>query len=570
MTKMRVGFRCVFSEIAGYLAAVLLLAAGCQAPGKPKPPEGAGGDPRNSGSSPAAAALDAWRAQSLENLDATLVSMDAAVGQHQLDPDFWELYGVTMIQLMVRELAAGRSTSHLPEDAADALHEALKLDPGRTSARVSLAHAQRLGGDAAAAWTSAAQAWSELDRDQADLADLEEIGRCGLLVTIQSLQAGGAVPAAAEVSELALRSAVARGGWSACLPLFDLHAWQKHWEPAAEAARMGLLADPPRETLYERLRGLGGNNRNLQVATLEAVRRGKPNDGPLLWYSGEALFFQGREARTSRDTLKALEAFQRAEECFLQAQSARPDFAASCQEWLHLIRVQQAWLLRDEGRSELAAAALVAALAAAPERLEAKAEPDTLRLAIEAVAADLNRARNLAAARQFLRDVCAIHGSNADWLNNLGFFCRELGVAAAEAGDAQSAADLFEESWSVYSRAAELAPEDARIVNDRALIAVYYLDEHWDLAEQELHKAIQIGTRQLAELPSDVPETEHRYVDEAVGDAWENLAYLQLMRRHRTEQVEEFLAESLKHFPHERRSGVIRLREQLSEALRQP
>lgn len=235
---------------------------------------------------------------------------------------------------------------------------------------------------------------------------------------------------------------------------------------------------------------------------------------------------------------------------------------------MHLLRVQQAWTLRDEGRRQEAGVLLIAILTAAPARLEPVAEPDTLRLAIEAVAADFFRENDLAGAREFLGGICRVHSTDANWLNNLGLACRDLGVAATEAGDSAGAATLFEESWGAYSRAVEYAPADARIVNDRALIAVYYLDEHWDLAERELHRSIQIGTRQLAELPADVPEAEHRYVDEAVGDAWENLAYLQLVRRHRTEMVEEFLTESVKHFPHERRQGVALLRARLAEAQR--
>lgn len=570
MTKMTVGFRCVFSQIARDLAAVMVLTAGCQSPAEPAAPLSSVPEPPPSSPGPNAAALEALRELRRESLDAALAQMDASVAALEADPAFWELYGETTILLLERELAAGRSISHLPEDAVSALEEALAREPGRSSARLLLAQARRHAGDAAGAWEAAAQAWQELDPETAELRQLEEIGRCGLLLTIRSLQAGEPAPAAAEVSAQALGRCVDRGGWSAALPLFDLHAWQAHWEPAAEAARLGLLAEPPVETLYERLRGLGGNNRNLQVATLEEVRRGKPADGQLLWYLGEAQFFQAREARGALDTLKAHELLQRAEESFLQAQSARPDFAGSCSEWLHLIRVQQAWTWRDEGSLEPASAALIGALAAAPERLEAAADPDTMRLAIEAVAADFLRGGNLAGARQFLGEICRLHSTDANWLNNLGFICREMGVAAAEAGDAAGAAARFEESWSAYSRAVELAPADARIVNDRALIAVYYLDEHWDLAEQELQKAIQIGTRQLAELPADVPEAEHRYVDEAVGDAWENLAYLQLVRRQRTEGVEGFLAESVKHFPHERRSGVARLRELLAAALRQP
>jgi hypothetical protein len=565
MTQMVVGFRCDFTRIAGWLAASGLCACSEPIPA-PTPPTQFPVPERTL----AVPALDELRALQLQDLSGALTRMDECVGAYSANAEFWQLYGETMLTLFETELAAGRTIAYLPEDAAACFDTAISLTAtgDATGAQIGLAHALRLANDPEGAW-AAAQAALEGGGALED-AQREEIGRAGLVHVIARLQEGEPAPASAEGAARALAVALAAGRASAAVPLFDLHAWLGQWEAAADAALRGLLTLPPADDLLARLRSLGSAQRNLHVATLEEARRARADDGAVLWFLGEALFFQGREARSANDTLKAAECFDRADECFTQAQSARPDFAGSCREWLHLIRVQRAWTLRDEGRTALAADAAIAALAAAPERLEAAPTPDTLRLAVEAVAADFFRAEDLAGARDFLRRVCALHDADADWLNNLGFFCRELGVAAGERGDAAGAGILFEESWSAYSRAAELAPEDARIINDRALIAVYYLDEHWDLAERELHRSIEVGTRQLAEMRSDVPEQEHRYVDEAVGDAWENLAYLQLVRRQRTEGVEEFLDESVKHLPFSLRGGVARLRELLAEAQRQP
>jgi hypothetical protein len=103
------------------------------------------------------------------------------------------------------------------------------------------------------------------------------------------------------------------------------------------------------------------------------------------------------------------------------------------------------------------------------------------------------------------------------------------------------------------------------VVNDRALIAVYYRDEDHDLAEQELHRSIALGTAALAEMDENVPQSEHEYVDMAVGDAWENLAYLYLVRRGEIGESEHFLRQSVKHFPYEERTGVQHLRVVLAE-----
>ncbi len=503
-------------------------------------------------------------------LGATLARMDEAVGTYRTDPAFWMLYGQTTLDLFEEALAAGRTLGQLPQDAEVSFREALTLNPQDREARLGLARALRLEGQGEAAWKEALQTWSaSLRHEDWRVPDLLEVGRSALAWTAERVNAGGGVPAAASTGVQALESAAKAGEAAAWLPLYDLYAWQNLFEAAADAAARGLSSGLAGDEIYGRLRGLGSHERNLQIGTLERVREARPEDPRLAWYLGEALFFQGQETRRAMDVLKSAEVLDRAEEAFTLAQSLEPSFAGSCEEWRHLLRVQRAWLYRDDGRLAEAAEAVAAALEAAPERLEAAPDPDSLRLAVDAVAADLFRSGRVADAAAFLRRICAAHDANGDWMNNLGFFLRELGVAAQEQGD-PAAQDHFEESWLAYSRAVELAPEDARIVNDRALIAVYYLDEHWELAERELHRSIALGSQQLAEFPADVPLTEHRYVDEAVGDAWENLAYLQLIRRHQTDRVQEYLDESIQHYPFARRNGVALLRTRLAEVRREP
>jgi len=90
----------------------------------------------------------------------------------------------------------------------------------------------------------------------------------------------------------------------------------------------------------------------------------------------------------------------------------------------------------------------------------------------------------------------------------------------------------------------DLRPEHPRSINDRALIAIYYLDEHHEFAVQELHRVISIGEALLAEMDKNVPEAEQRAVDEAVGDAYENLAYYQVFRLNQVGDAEKLLKEA--------------------------
>ncbi|NQU48956.1 MAG: hypothetical protein HQ519_09950, partial [Planctomycetes bacterium] len=238
-------------------------------------------------------------------------------------------------------------------------------------------------------------------------------------------------------------------------------------------------------------------------------------------------------------------------------------------DWLHLVHTAHGWVYWLEGSIDDAATAFLAALEADPDRLEAEANAESLRLGIYSVEGYFFEESRLDKILAFHSRLFKTYSDNPDWTNNYAFACRDLGVAKAQLGEAEEATKLFQDSWMAYSRTVELAPLDVRLVNDRALISVYYLDEHWDEAERELHRALLLGAEQQQQLAADVPDRERRLLDEAIGDAWENLAYLEVIRRKRIGRSEEFLAESIKHFPFQNRGGVARIRQAI-EQLRNP
>jgi tetratricopeptide (TPR) repeat protein len=157
----------------------------------------------------------------------------------------------------------------------------------------------------------------------------------------------------------------------------------------------------------------------------------------------------------------------------------------------------------------------------------------------------------------------------AQWANNAGFFLREAGyylelegerlcagarAAAGAPGAPQSASErallaraaderferaraYMERSWSAYRRAAELAPEDVRIVNDAALVLVYYLQRELDLAESYLRRCVELGEAQMRALEAELSATpagperaeledRREALREAWGDAHQNLGVL--------------------------------------------
>ena len=147
---------------------------------------------------------------------------------------------------------------------------------------------------------------------------------------------------------------------------------------------------------------------------------------------------------------------------------------------------------------------------------------------------------------------------NGSFANNAGFFHRDAGVAlndfakplaaALFADDAptgperdqllQRARELtrraeehMRSSYAAYVEAAKLIPHDARTVNDCALVLVYYLRDDDQAAELMLGNALNAGRAQL-EL-DDLTDDQRYAIENAIGDAYQNLGYLELtIRQH--------------------------------------
>ena len=518
--------------------------------------------------------LQALRQTASEDPSGALNEMDRLLGDFAENPDLLLLFGDTTLALFSQKQAEGTLSpglaSDLIADALGAYENAMRAGASPADGLLGLVQGYRLQGDAGAAWDAALGLYDQISPqleagDAVSHQSLVAIGRAGLDISVAAIQVGETAPANSYVAVLSLQTAVDAGEQAAVLPLSDLHAWLGNPRAAIEVLAVGLHAAPTDLALFGRLQNLGSGNRNQQVAVLQQLRDDAPGQATTLWYLGEALYLQGRETRAAADYVKAIDSWNAAEQAFQQAMTLEASYEQTCREWLHLVRTQRGWTLRDEGRLADAAACLINTLEADPERLEAESSPHSLRLAIDAITSDYYSADRLKDARNFLRRVCAIHDDNSNWTNNLGFFSRDLGVAAAQAGDMVLAKEYFEESWDAYSRTVELSPDEARLVNDRALIAVYYLDEHWELAEQELHRSIALGEKTLAEMGPDVPETEREYFDMAVGDAWENLAFLYLHRYEEIGDSETYIKNSLKHFPFDQRDGIPPLQQKLEE-----
>lgn len=498
------------------------------------------------------------------DLNAVLVELDRASEQFADEPRYWKAFGGLSLAFAQEQEARGQvdALDVMFRDAEYAYGKALGLSPEDLEARQGVVYSLRMLGDFVAAWEFCQEALDS-GLSGGNAAWHEELGRTGLALVIEDIQASDPVPPAALPAENALAKAIELGSPTAPIALADLLAWQSRGPEGREVLIEALMRNPLDADAVARLQNLTPSE--AQVVAWERIRRANPDTPVVLWRLGEALWNQSWLHRQNRNWAGAHDSLDRAEALFLEAQAGEPSFASSCADWLHLVRTAHGWVYWSDNQVDDAADAFLSALEADPDHLEAEPVAESLRLGIYSVEGHYFAQDRLDKVRSFHSRLFRSYQDNPDWTNNFAFACREVGTALASQGELAQAKMVWQESWLAYSRTVELAPNDVRLVNDRALIAVYHLDDEaiLALAEQELHRATQMGAVQQAQLAEDVPEQERRDLDEAVGDAWENLAYLDVMRRQRLDRAESFLAEAVKHFPFDNRQGAVGLRAEI-------
>lgn len=498
------------------------------------------------------------------DLNAILVEIERASDQFSAEPRYWKAFGGLSLAFAQEQQARGQvdALDVMFRDAEYAYGKALALSPEDFEARQGVVYSLRMLGDFELAWEFC-QAALDAGWSGGNAAWQEELGRTGLALVIEAVQVDAPVPPAALPAEYALATAIELGSPTAAIALADLLAWQNRGPEGREVLVEALIRNPLDEAAVARLQNLTPSE--AQVVAWERIRRAHPDTPVVLWRLGEALWNQSWLHRQNRNWAGAHDALDRAEALFLEAQAGEPSFASSCADWLHLVRTAHGWVYWSNNRVDDAADAFLSALEADPDHLEAEPVAESLRLGIYSVEGHYFEQNRVDKVRSFHSRLFRSYQDNPDWTNNYAFACREVGTALASQGELEQAKMAWKESWQAYTRTVELAPDDVRLVNDRALIAVYHLDDPaiLALAEQELHRATQMGAEQQAQLAEDVPEQERRDLDEAVGDAWENLAYLDVMRRQRLDRAESFLVEAVKHYPFENRQGVVGLRAEM-------
>jgi len=358
--------------------------------------------------------------------------------------------------------------------------------------------------------------------------------------------------------------------------LADLYAWEGRADDALSALQRGLDRRPDDAGLLERLadlaRGDGDFAASLEV--LEAFLARHPDVPAGHFRAGRERF----ELAVGRllDGETAPDLFEGAERSFQRARELEPELEADCLGYEVMCRNGVSWCAYNAGELERAREGFLSMNELFPGGITWHL-PERLLSGIaglQLVADAHGQAGDLGEAAEVFDQLRELQPDEVQWANNAGFFHRDAATAlesagrhlcrAAADGEAMTALRLerlkqlaglpenfdgdlqaafraaaeakleraregMRQSLDAYADAVELAPEDVRILNDTALIIIYYVPEDLERAEELLRRSVAAGTEQLE---SEELDADARWeLLNAWGDAYQNLGFLDLVNR---------------------------------------
>jgi tetratricopeptide (TPR) repeat protein len=235
-----------------------------------------------------------------------------------------------------------------------------------------------------------------------------------------------------------------------------------------------------------------------------------------------------------------------------------PQFRDSCEQW-------QAMVLGKKGNIAFWSEDLANAEAWLLESIKARPDQATTDLGMAETTkqglmrvADAHFKKNdLAKVERIYRAASDAANSDPDLLNNSGLFARDWGNQLEQDGKKAEAMGMYEQSYKAYRRAQQIDPQNVRLRNDCALIAIYHLDRDWELSKELLDAAIADGDKILKETPPGDAD-EKQKLEEAVGDCYENLALWHLKKSKDSAAAKAAAQASAKYYPGPRRPGARR------------
>jgi tetratricopeptide (TPR) repeat protein len=353
-----------------------------------------------------------------------------------------------------------------------------------------------------------------------------------------------------------------------------LYRWLENGNSVLQTLEQGLRDTPQETAVHDAflawMRETG--QYEAMLGTYAQLVRSNPTTTILRWHQGRALFARADKLRQDGNFLGGIAAYDKAAAAFGDYLAMVPSHADAARQWLALCDLSACRCAVDMGD-----------LGTAEKRLFAAAETSPATTAYQDGAPQLvdSFGSHFTGAAFAIHAACAESGDDALALalgfnervlqrfpdrwgflyNNAALAARDLGVQKSQQGDAAAANDLWERSYGYYEKAVALVPDDARIVNDCGLMLIYHLDRDLDRAQQLFERAIELGKAQLAAMPQDADPRDRERAEEAVGDAWQNLAVLaKEQRKQPFAAYRGFCEEAVKYFPYQRREAAALLR----------
>ena len=396
--------------------------------------------------------------------------------------------------------------------------------------------------------------------------------------------------------------------WAWCR-LSDLYEWQGALVDARGACERGLARSPADAGLLERLArvcpALAG--RAAAVGEFEDYVRRHPEVTAGRWHLAEARLQLALEGYEQNPRVLDPAPFTAAEAEFRALRESAPERAQAALGYEVVCRLARGWCAFHAGDLALARREFLAMNELFERGIEWSL-PGELESGIQGLflVADAHGTRDeLVEAGEVFETLHALQPDQLPWANNAGYFLRaaaralekegkklcsaargtltnaealaELRALTATEAPSGSAAErtalaraagercararaLMERSWQAYRPAAELAPEDVRVVNDAALVLVYYLHHDLAWAEQALLRCVELGGPQIEakkaalaveESPerASALESELKLLTEAWGDAHQNLGVLEWVHKKNATAARAWLEKALEIWP---------------------
>ncbi|MBL9078928.1 MAG: hypothetical protein JNL08_15585 [Planctomycetes bacterium] len=375
---------------------------------------------------------------------------------------------------------------------------------------------------------------------------------------------GGDTARLAETAALRFEAVHGTFPAEAATRLAQIRLWLGQSAEALRELERGLRAAPDATEVHDAYLTWYRDNDQFDALVGAYARfvREQPGVPILRWHQGRALAARADRQRGVGNFAAAADGYARARDAFGQYLAMVPAHADAANQWRAGCALSEAAMalelgLLDAARDQLFAAAdfgaadgdearvrTYAGLAFALHQRFAESGPDALP-------------RTLAFAERLL----ARHPDRWGFAyNNAALVARDLGVQRANAGDDAAARDLWERSYAWYERAVALEPNDPRIVNDCGLMLVYHLHRDPARARELFDRATALGEAQLAALPADAEPQQREQVEEALGDALQNIAVLLRDQGAGFDAARPFLERAVRYYPYERREAAALLR----------